>query len=60
MGYNVFYFDMTLPTGAVGQLLDLLDYISNSFLMPIISLFTCILIGWIVKPKWAIDEMEKR
>ena len=59
MGYNVFYFDMTLPTGAVGQLLDLLDYISNSFLMPIISLFTCILIGWIVKPKWAIDEMEK-
>lgn len=59
LGYNLIYFEMTLPTGSSGQLLDVLDYISNSFLMPIISLCTCILIGWIVKPKWAIDEMEK-
>ena len=59
LGYNLIYFEIKLPTGAIGQLLDVLDYISNSFLMPIISLCTCILIGWIVKPKWAIDEMEK-
>ncbi len=59
MGYNIFYFEMMLPTGSTGQLLDVLDYVSNSFLMPIVSLCTCILIGWIVKPKWAIDEMEK-
>ena len=58
MGYNIFYFELTLPNGSVAQLLDVMDYISNSFLMPIISLFTCILIGWIVKPKWIKEEME--
>ena len=31
------------------------DYISNSFLMPFISLLTSILIG----PKWIINEVEK-
>ena len=52
-------FGVTLPTGATGQnLLDVLDYISNSLLMPIISLLTCIVIGWVVKPKWVIDEVE--
>lgn len=59
LGYNLFYFEVPLPTGASGQLLDVLDYISNNFLMPIISLFTCIIIGWVVKPQWAISEMEK-
>ncbi len=59
LGYNVLYFEVTLPTGATGQnLLDVLDYISNSFMMPLISLLTCIVIGWVVKPKWVIDEVE--
>ena len=59
LGYNVLSFGVTLPTGATGQnLLDVLDYISNSLLMPIISLLTCIVIGWVVKPKWVIDEVE--
>ncbi len=59
LGYNVMSFGVTLPTGATGQnLLDVLDYISNSLLMPIISLLTCVIIGWIVKPKWVIDEVE--
>lgn len=58
MGYNVFYFELTLPNGATAQLLDLMDYISNSFLMPFISLLTCILVGWIIKPKWICEEME--
>ncbi len=59
LGYNVMYFEFTLPNGVTGQLLDILDYVSNNLLMPFISLCTCIIIGWIVKPKWAIDEMEK-
>ncbi|MBQ7784617.1 MAG: sodium-dependent transporter [Clostridia bacterium] len=59
MGYNVLYFEMKLPNGATAQLLDLMDYISNSFLMPFISLLTCILIGWIAGPEWISDEMEK-
>lgn len=59
LGYNVLSFGITLPTGATGQnLLDVLDYISNSLFMPIISLLTCIVIGWVVKPKWVIDEVE--
>ena len=40
------------------QILDLMDYISNSFLMPLISLLTCIFIGWVVKPTWIAEEME--
>ena len=58
LGYNVFYFELQLPNGQTGQILDVMDYISNSFLMPLISLFTCILVGWIVKPQWIIDEVE--
>ena len=43
----------------VAQLLDIMDYISNSFLMPFISLLTSILIGWVVGPKLIIDEVER-
>ncbi len=60
MGYNVMYFEVMLPTGGnPGQLLDILDYVSNNLLMPFVSLCTCLIIGWYVKPKWAIEEMEK-
>lgn len=58
LGYNLFYFDLTLPNGKSAQILDLLDYASTLFLMPLISLMTCILIGWVVKPKWIVEEME--
>jgi len=46
LGYNVFYFELKLPNGSTGQILDILDYFSNIILMPITSLLTCILIGW--------------
>lgn len=58
LGYNVLYFEAPLPNGSTGQLLDIMDYISNSFLMPLISFLTCIFVGWIIKPQWIIDEME--
>ena len=57
LGYNKWYFEVTLPNGETGQILDILDYISNSLLMPLVALFTCILIGWVVKPKTVIDEV---
>ncbi len=57
LGYNLFYFELALPNGSTGQILDIMDYISNSFLMPLISLLTCIFIGWIVGPKWIEEEM---
>lgn len=40
-------------------LLDLFDFISNSVIMPIVALSTCIFIGFVVKPKTIIDEVEK-
>lgn len=58
LGYNLLYFELPLPGGGVGQLLDVMDYISNSLLMPIVCLFTCIIIGWVVKPRWIIEEVE--
>lgn len=59
LGYNKLYFDITLPNGAHAQVLDAMDYISNNILMPIVAIGTCILIGWVVKPKTVIDEVEK-
>ncbi len=59
LGYNALYFEVTLPNGAVAQILDIMDYISNNLLMPVVAIGTCILIGWIVKPKTIIDEVEK-
>lgn len=57
LGYNIFYFELKLPNQNVGQILDVLDYISNNCLMPLVALLTCVLIGWLVKPKVVIDEV---
>jgi len=57
-GYNDWYFEFTLPNGAVGQILDIFDYLSNNILMPIVSICTCILFGWVVKPRLLIGEMR--
>ena len=39
-------------------LLDFFDFLSNSVLMPIVALLTCICIGYFVKPKTVCDEVE--
>ncbi|MCR5289640.1 MAG: sodium-dependent transporter [Treponema sp.] len=59
LGYNVCYFEVMMPNGSVGQILDIMDYLSNNILMPIVGFLTCILIGWIVKPKTTIDEITR-
>lgn len=59
LGYNALYFELTLPNGSAGQLLDVMDYISNSFLMPAISMLTCIFIGWVAGPQIIVEEMER-
>lgn len=43
----------------MGQLLDLMDYISNSVMMPFIALLSTILIGWVVTPDYVIDELQR-
>lgn len=52
--------DITLKlNGKEENILGILDYFSNNILMPIVAIGTCILIGWIVKPKTVIEEAEK-
>ena len=38
--------------------LDMFDIFSNSILMPIVAFLTCIFIGFIIKPKAIIEEVE--
>ena len=38
--------------------LDMSDFLSNSILMPIVALLTCIFVGYIIKPKAIIEEIE--
>ena len=59
LGYSIFYVEVKLPNGSVGQLLDIMDYISNSFMMPFIAMLSSILIGWVVGPRWVTDEVQR-
>ena len=54
LGYGIL--DWIAPLGF--SLLDFFDFISNSVLMPIVALFTCLFVGWVVKPKLVIDEVK--
>lgn len=38
--------------------LDFFDFISNSVLMPIVALFTCIFVGYVIKPTALVEELE--
>ncbi len=40
------------------QFLDFFDFISNSVLMPIVAFLTCIFVGYVIKPKAVIEEVE--
>lgn len=57
LGYNALYVEVALPNGTVGQILDIMDYVSNSLLMPVVAITTCILIGWVVGPGVVIEEV---
>ncbi|MBQ5534649.1 MAG: sodium-dependent transporter, partial [Lachnospiraceae bacterium] len=59
LGYNKLYFEVTLPNGVVAQILDIMDYVSNNILMPIVAIATCILIGWVLTPDTIIGEVTK-
>ncbi len=59
LGYNKLYFELPLPNGSIGQVLDILDYISNYILMPIVAIGTCILFGWILGTDKITAEVTK-
>ena len=56
---SVFGYSIWSSVTIIGmQFLDFFDFISNSVLMPIIALFTCIFVGYIIKPRTLIEEIE--
>ena len=55
-GYNVLSF--VQPLGEGTSILDFLDFISNTIMMPLAALLTCIVVGWVVGPKYLIEEIE--
>lgn len=59
LGYNIFYFEAHLPNGTTAQVLDIMDYLSNNILMPVLAIGTCIMIGWVVKPDMIVAEATK-
>lgn len=54
LGYGSLNFIRILGMG----LLDFFDFISNSVLMPVIGILTCISIGFFIKPQVVYDEVE--
>lgn len=40
------------------SILDFFDFLSNSVIMPIVALLTCIFAGYVIKPQTIIDEVE--
>ena len=41
------------------SVLDIMDFVSNSVLMPIVALGTCIFVGFIIRPKTISDEVKE-
>lgn len=42
------------------KLLDMFDYFSNSILMPLVAIGTCVIAGYFVEPKTLLDEIGFR
>ena len=40
------------------SILDFLDFVSNSIMLPLVGMLTCILVGFVVKPDSVISEIE--
>lgn len=59
LGYNKLYFELSLPNGATGQILDIMDYVSNNILMPLVSISTCLMLGWAFTPDMIIAEITR-
>lgn len=56
LGYSLLSFIQ--PMGAGSTLLDLLDFLTSSVMMPLAALATCIIVGWIIKPDFLIQEIS--
>lgn len=65
MGYNQWLsVDLMYSLFGIGhyqdsQLLDFFDFLSNTIMMPIVALITCIFVGWIIKPQTIEKEVKQ-
>ena len=55
LGFNVW--SGITPLGEGSSILDFFDFASNSVLMPIAALLTCIFVGYVLTPKVIVDEI---
>lgn len=56
LGYSSLSFIQ--PLGAGSTILDLLDFLTSSVMMPLGGLLMCLFFGWIRQPKVLIDEVR--
>ncbi|MDR2109282.1 MAG: sodium-dependent transporter [Coriobacteriales bacterium] len=58
LGFSVLS-DVTLPLGGASMsILDIMDFLSNSILMPLVALLTCLFVGYWLKPDFVFQEAE--
>lgn len=58
MSQGGYAFNLPRPILGMGDLFDLVDFISNNIILPIGGLLMCIVVGWFWKPENAIAEIE--
>ena len=49
---------LSFITWAGMTILGIMDFVSNSVMMPIVAFFTCVFVGFFVKPKTIADEVK--
>jgi len=54
LGFSV-WSDVTILGKGI---LDFFDFISNNAIMPLVAMFTCILVGYVIKTKYVEEEVE--
>ncbi len=58
LGYSVLSW-VHFPIGSADMtILDFADFISNSVIMPALALVVSILVGWVIKPGYIVEEVE--
>ena len=58
LGFGVLSgFSITVPSGSTYTILDMFDYLSNSILMPIVAILTCIIAGYFIDQKILPEEI---
>ncbi|NMX11711.1 sodium-dependent transporter [Mobiluncus mulieris] len=57
LGYSSLSFIQPLGKGTT--LLDFLDFLTSSVMMPLAALVTCLLVGWVWRPDVLVDEVRE-